>query len=106
MAKKQRSDTTDKVREERAKLSASFLSSIGVGVIVIGVARPVLDPRFAKERVSSQDASFDLLVIAISMAVGVVCHLVARSLLQGMARRRRSQKRGSEPRATEEGAMR
>lgn len=86
---KRKSDPLEKVREERAKLSAAFVSSIGVGVIVIGVARPFFDPSLTRglgaATVSSSNASYDLLVIAISMVVGFICHLVARALLRGMA---------------------
>lgn len=96
---------SDRIREERAKLSASFVSAIGVGVIVIGVARPVFDPGLnrallgpaPREAPSPQDpagapdaivaagASYDVLVIAISMLVGFICHMVARALLRRMA---------------------
>lgn len=77
--KKPKKRPSGKVREERAKLTASYVSSLGIGMIIIGAARPLLD--------QAAQTSIDLVLVAISMTMGAFAHLVGRWILRGMENR-------------------
>lgn len=72
-------------KKEQIKLRATFLNNIGIGVILIGVATPIIRAMYESAAVSGNLISVGGTMV-VCFSVGWALHLLANAVLRGLTK--------------------